>query len=134
MNMKSLMKCWMLAMCTLPPICTLPAMSSALAQDPPSLKLKSRPAVPSGKLAPWRAVEAPIPSGPVLHFPIYMTRSEDIHIPGSCEVSSAALCYDYRNGGAVYKPSRHLLPEISGMRRESVSLKRDKITFKYSFR
>ena len=90
--------------------------------------------VQSGTVAPWRAGEAPIASAPATA-PLFTPDStKREHIPGSCEISSGALCYDYRNGAAVYKPSRQLMPEISGMQRESVALKRDKITFKYSFR
>ncbi len=54
-------------------------------------------------------------------------------IPGSCSASGNSLCYDYRTGRAVYRPARNLMPEISGMKRESLSIKRDKVTFHYSF-
>ncbi len=89
--------------------------------------------VQSGTVAPWRALEAHVASAPTPAplFPPVSSRLE--HIPGACGESSGALCYDYRNGSSVYKPSRQLMPEISGMRPESVAVKRDKITFKYSF-
>jgi hypothetical protein len=124
MDMKALLKCFVLAMCALP----------AFAQESSSLKLKPKLIVQSGTVAPWRASEAPIASAPTPAplFPLDSIKHE--HIPGSCELSAGALCYDYRNGSSVYKPSRQLMPEISGMQRESVALKRDKITFKYSFR
>lgn len=54
-------------------------------------------------------------------------------IPGSCAAAGASLCYDYRTGRAVYRPARNLMPEIAGMKRESLSVKRDKVTFHYSF-
>jgi hypothetical protein len=44
------------------------------------------------------------------------------------------VCYDYKDGRAVFKPARNLMPEIAGMRRESMTLKRDKITLNYSFK
>jgi hypothetical protein len=123
MDMKTLLKCIILAMCALP----------AFAQESSSLNLKLKLIVQSGTVAPWRAREAPIASAPAPAplFPPVSNQRE--HIPGSCEASAGALCYDYRNGNSVYKPSRQLMPEISGMQRESVTVKRDKITFKYSF-
>ena len=54
-------------------------------------------------------------------------------IPGSCSASGNSICYDYRTGRAVYRPARNLMPEIAGMKRESLSIKRDKVTFHYSF-
>jgi hypothetical protein len=124
MDMKTLLKCLILAMCAIP----------AFAQDALNLKLKPKLIVQSGTVAPWRVGEAPIASAltPTPLFPPVSAKRE--RIPGSCEVSASALCYDYRHGSSVYKPSRQLMPEISGMQRESVAVKRDKITFKYSFR
>jgi hypothetical protein len=45
----------------------------------------------------------------------------------------AALCYD-RGHGTTFAPSRELMPAINGMRAEGISLKRDRITFRYTFR
>ena len=50
----------------------------------------------------------------------------------SCS-NESALCYDPGSGRIVYKPARALMPEIPGLQRENISLKRDRITFKYSF-
>jgi hypothetical protein len=124
MDMKDLLKCSVLAMLALP----------AFAQESSSLKLRPMLIVQPGAVAPWRASEAPILSAPapVPLFPPVSAKHE--HIPGSCEASAGALCYDYRNGSSVYKPSQQLMPGISGMQRESIALRRDKITFKYSFR
>lgn len=124
MDMKTLLTCFALAVCALP----------ALAQESSSLKLMAKLIVQSGTTAPWRASDAPVASAPAPAplFPPVSNKHE--HIPGSCETSAGALCYDYRNGNSVYKPSRQLMPGISGMQRESVAVKRDKITFKYSFR
>ena len=124
LNLNAVLKCLILAMCALP----------AFAQESSSLKLTPKLIVQSGAVAPWRTSEAPIASTPLsapLFPPVSIKRER---IPGSCDVSAGALCYDYRNGSSVYKPSRQLMLEISGMQRESVALKRDKITFKYSFR
>jgi hypothetical protein len=50
----------------------------------------------------------------------------------SCD-GERSLCYDPNSRRIIYKPARALMPEIPGLRRENISLKRDRITFKYSF-
>ena len=44
-----------------------------------------------------------------------------------------ALCYDPTSGRIVYKPARALMPDIPGLTRENISVRRDRITFRYSF-
>jgi len=44
-----------------------------------------------------------------------------------------SLCYDPTSGRIVYKPARALMPEIPGMQAENISVKRDRITLRYSF-
>jgi hypothetical protein len=44
-----------------------------------------------------------------------------------------SLCYDAGSGRIVYKPARQYMPELPGLQRENISLKRDRIIFRYSF-
>ncbi len=44
-----------------------------------------------------------------------------------------SLCYDPASGRIVYKPARALMPDIPGLQRENISVKRDRIVFRYSF-
>jgi len=44
-----------------------------------------------------------------------------------------SICYDPSSGRIVYKPARQLMPEIPGLQRENISLKRDRIVLRYSF-
>ena len=44
-----------------------------------------------------------------------------------------SLCYDAQSGRIVYKPARALMPDLPGLQRENISVKRDKIVFRYSF-
>jgi hypothetical protein len=122
MDMKAPWKCLIATMFALP----------AFAQESSSLRLKPR-LMSSDTVAAWRAsdeaIAATLTPAP-LFSPDYIQRDQML---GSCELSGALMCYDRRNGIA-FKPSRNLMPEISGMQREGISLKRDKITFKYSFR
>lgn len=53
---------------------------------------------------------------------------------GACDKDSSALCYDYKEKRLVYRPSRNWMPEISGLRAEHISVRRDSVVFKYSFR
>jgi hypothetical protein len=53
--------------------------------------------------------------------------------PNACSADSSMLCYDYRTGRAVFKPTRHLVPPIPGLKAESITLKRDKLAINYSF-
>lgn len=55
-------------------------------------------------------------------------------LPHGCAQKSAALCYDYRAGHAVYKPMQSLLPSIPGMTPDNLSLRRNKIVARYSFK
>jgi hypothetical protein len=50
----------------------------------------------------------------------------------SCN-SERALCYDPGSGRIVYKPARQYMPDIPGLQRENISVKRDRIELRYSF-
>jgi len=45
----------------------------------------------------------------------------------------AMLCYEAEGGRIVFKPARQYMPDIPGLQRENISLKRDRIIFRYSF-
>jgi hypothetical protein len=63
-------------------------------------------------------------------FPRAETRAERSH--SACD-SDRDFCYDADNGHIVYKPARKLMPDIPGLRAENISIKRDRLVFKYSF-
>jgi hypothetical protein len=52
--------------------------------------------------------------------------------PSSCS-GERDFCYDPTNGHIVYKPARELMPDLPGLKRENISVKRDRIVFRYSF-
>jgi len=118
-EMKALMTCLVLMVCT----------GQVFAQESSGLRLKPKISSPSQNSAPFHA--NPVQDTPTL---IPGPGLEREPIPGSCAVSTSMVCYDYRDGKTVFKPSRGLMPEIAGMRRESLTLKRDKITLNYSFK
>ena len=43
------------------------------------------------------------------------------------------VCYDMTSGHIVFKPARALMPEIPGLTRENISVKRDRVIFRYTF-
>jgi hypothetical protein len=50
----------------------------------------------------------------------------------SCKGNSS-LCYDQETGRIVYKPARNFMPDIPGLTPDNISVKRDRIVFRYTF-
>lgn len=71
------------------------------------------------------------------HFPpaaLQMPPAETHSEPGRSSCSSdRSLCYDPASGRIVYKPARALMPDIPGLQRENISVKRDRIVLRYTF-
>ena len=91
-----------------------------------SLAAASTP-TPKGADAPFRSGRDPLPE---------MLLGEELERRGprgSCETATTALCYDLRDGRVVYRRAREYMPRIDGLTPESVSVRRDRIVFKYSF-
>jgi hypothetical protein len=110
--------------------------SEPLAPTPP-LKLRSKAAisevlsaVPATTTAPFRAAREEEPGVELLPPPQADPRLQASR--SSCG-GERSLCYDPRTGRIVYKPARALMPEIPGLRRENISVKRNRITLRYSF-
>jgi hypothetical protein len=55
-------------------------------------------------------------------------------VRGACDANATSLCYDLADRRVVYRPARQYMPEVEGLRAESVSLRRNTLVFKYSFR
>jgi hypothetical protein len=84
-----------------------------------------------------KMVEAPFTaSRPRDVVPELMLREElDRRAPQSnCDAGGSDLCYDWRDGRIVYKPARKYMPEMPGLRAESISLRRDRVVLRYSFK
>jgi hypothetical protein len=56
------------------------------------------------------------------------------HARAACERSTTDLCYDFVDRRIDYRPARQYMPQLAGLTAESVSLRRDSIRLKYSFR
>jgi hypothetical protein len=120
------MKAGLLAMALI-----LNAMPNALAEEPRALQLKSKAAIAT--VVPHRSAPYVQPLGEAQPEPL-IPRNDPRHgeSRSSCE-SDRTLCYDPNSGRIVYKPARQYMPELPGLRAENISVKRDRITFKYSF-
>lgn len=105
------------------------AVEAAPAQSP--LKLRPKAAI---VVAPSPRAAAPFvaPSGePDLDLlPRPDPRLEQSR--SSCS-GERSLCYDPQSGRIVYKPARALMPDLPGLQRENISVKRDRITLRYTF-
>jgi hypothetical protein len=52
----------------------------------------------------------------------------------ACEMTSKDLCYDLADARIVYRPARNYMPSVQGLKPENVSLRHNRVVFKYSFR
>lgn len=96
-----------------------------------SLPLQLRPKAGVATVSRDLAPAASPASGPDLDLvPRRETRAESSR--SSCN-NESALCYDASSGRIVYKPARQFMPEIPGLQRENISVKRDRIVLRYSF-
>jgi hypothetical protein len=107
---------------------------AAQANDGVELSLKSK-AIASSSVAkqapaPFTAARDPMPQL------LMLEEQEQRAAPraSACEVAARDVCYDLAEQRIVYKPARQYMPEIGGMKAESVSLRTNRIVFKYSFK
>lgn len=104
-------------------LCGAPAFAVEL--DP---NVRSRAVDAAGK------VVAPAPARDPLPDLQYGVDMDGRTLSGACATNKTDLCYDSRAGRLIYRPSRNWMPEISGLRPEHISVRRDKIIFQYSFK
>jgi hypothetical protein len=109
----------------------LPALG-AEPTAPPAEPLKLRPKAalaasnPGHTAAPFVLPLAPEPE----LLPRHDLREEKVR--SSCS-GSTSLCYDPNARQVVYKPARAFMPTIPGLQPENISVRRDRITLRYSF-
>ncbi|APV48929.1 hypothetical protein BWI17_04055 [Betaproteobacteria bacterium GR16-43] len=99
-----------------------------------SLQLKPKAAMIETPPALQRAPFLLQPGEPNLDLS-YRPEDERLHASrSSCDNAGQSLCYDAGSGKIVYKKTRDYMPAIPGMQAEHIALRRDRITFKYTFR
>jgi hypothetical protein len=109
----------------------LPKVAAAVETNPLQLRAKAAlmapGAVPGHQSAPF--VSPALSPEPDLDLaPRHEALQQRSH--SSCATDSA-LCYDA--GHIVFKPARRIMPDIPGLTRENISVKRDRIILRYSF-
>lgn len=99
------------------------AVSSAPALAPPA-------AAPHNALAPFTAARNPLPD-------LSPAREETKHARGphgACESPTVDVCYDLTEGRIVFRPARRYMPKLGELEPDSVSLRPNRITFRYTFK
>jgi len=107
-----------------------PVPSGLQGIDAPALNLRPKSVITPSPLA--RAPFVAIPGEPALDL---VPREEDPRLKESKSSCSrgTSLCYDSRSNKIVYKGTRAYMLVLPGLRAEHISLRRDRITFKYTF-
>lgn len=98
--------------------------------SPPVLQLKPKAAIVNTVIARYAPFAAPSAEPELELIPRRDPREETSR--SSCS-GERSLCYDPTSGRIVYKPARNFMPDIPGLERENISVKRDRIVFRYSF-
>ena len=103
------------------------------AQAAESVDLRSR-SLASASTATAKSADAPFRAGRDPLPEMILTEELERRGPrGSCETAASDLCYDLRDGRVVYRRARAYMPRIDGLTAESISVRRDRVIFKYSF-
>ena len=108
-----------------------PASATDVAAPKAPLQLKPKGAIatmtPTHRFAPFvMPLSEPDPE-------LLPRRDERLEQSRSSCSGDRSLCYDPNSGRIVYKPARALMPDIPGLQRENISVKRDRIVLRYSF-
>ena len=101
--------------------------------EPMALRSQSQAAV-AAAVPPARTTEAPFRAfrDPLPELTLREELASRARRPG-CE-NAASLCYDLAEGRVVYRAARAYMPTFEGLRAENISVRQDRIVFKYSFR
>jgi hypothetical protein len=107
------------------------AAGAAAPETAPALQLKPKAAIVTAAPHQSAPFVMPTPFEPELALtPPRHARTEKSAY--SCE-NATTLCYDPPDRRIVYKPARNFMPDLPGLRRENISVKRDRIILRYSF-
>lgn len=122
------LSCWVAA--------TLACLAGAAQAEEGDFPLKSKAiaSVSAPKAAaPFTTAREPAARDP-MPLRIEHALEDDGRVPQSaCERSAHDLCYDMAGGRIVYRPARRYMPRIGDLTPENISLRRNRVIFKYSF-
>lgn len=107
---------------------------AAQANDGVELSLRSR-TLAAAAVIPAKQADAPFQTGRDPLPELMLREEQERRGPsGACEISTTVLCYDLADRRVNFRAARQYMPKIDGLRAESVSLRRDRLILKYSFR
>ena len=105
----------------------------AQASEVSDVSLKNKALASAGAPAP--KADAPFAYGRDPLPQLLMQEEQERRGPrGNCEAAATDLCFDAADGRVVYRPARKFMPQFEGFRAESVTLRSNRVTFKYSFK
>ena len=118
------------------------SLAAAAANDGPvELRTKALAAAASTSVlagpmsGPAHRLDAPFM--PATHDPMPVILQEEEQVQrasvGRCD-GATALCYDAIDGRLVYRGARQYMPKVDGLSADSVSLRRNTVVFKYTFK
>jgi hypothetical protein len=105
----------------------LVAAPAFAAEDSHVLQLRSKTAIETA--VPHRDAPYVEASGSPEHSSLFTQQVGHQDVRTSC----ASLCYDQSSGHLEYKPARKFMPDLPGLSPDGISLKKDRINFKYTF-
>jgi hypothetical protein len=111
-----------------------PALASASEGLDLAMKSKSMAAASAQAVAPANAVAASPRKDPLPELLLRAENEQRALGNDGCRPAATDLCYDLRDGRLVYSGARGYMPQIEGLKAESVSLRRDGFVLRYSFR
>lgn len=95
--------------------------------------LQLRPKSAIATVVPHRSAPYVQPLGEPEREPLFNRRDlREDQSRSSCE-TGRDLCYDAQSGRIVYKAARQYMPGLPGLQADNISVKRDRIVFKYTF-
>ena len=99
------------------------------------LELAAKSKSMAGASGPARNASAPFVES---HDPLaglFMREEQERRGPqGTCQAAATDLCYDLASGRVTYTGARRYMPQVGGLTAESVSVRRDSVVLRYSFR
>jgi hypothetical protein len=108
-----------------------PALASASDGLELAMKSKSMAAATAFAVAP---APAPAARDPLPELLLRAENEQRALGAAGCRQAASDLCYDLKDGRVVYRGARAYMPQIGGLRAESVSLRHDGFVLRYSFK
>jgi hypothetical protein len=82
---------------------------------------------------PVQALDSGVTIKPELASSASATTSNTNPYAGGCKRNAGWVCYDPKNRRAMVPVTRYAMPDLPGVTREGIALRRDRVTFVYSF-